>query len=713
VRAISCTRISSYGQYDPKLDSLESRFQEVNLVGTELRPLGVKCNIRCHYCYQNPQRDADNLNSRYDMEAMKAAVEREGKPFTLFGGEALLVPERDLAELWSWGQIMFGGNGVQTNGSLINDRHIQMFKKYRVSVGISIDGPGKFNDIRWAGSLDATRITTARTEAAIRRLCHEKIYPSLIVTLHRGNATEEKLPLLIDWLQEMEQLGVRSVRLHILEVDSPRVRDLYTLTDEENIRAFLYFAEAESSFTRLRFDVFEDIRRLLRGKDKSTTCIWNACDQYTTAAVRGVEGNGQRSNCGRTNKDGIDYVKGAKPGYERYVALYQTPYKNGGCSGCRFFAMCKGQCPGTAMGNDWRNRSEHCRVWMVLFAYFEKQLQAAGETPLSLAPVRQALERELVSLWATGENSSLEDSLRRLDSAYKPATVASLKTSDSCGAYLPCHEFVRSVWVSDRASSEWEEKIRHIAAAWRRLEWKTVVKGIRPSAMLWTSREELAALDNTLRSAGLKTLVLQVLDRGLPQTDDRVIFRVALGTSRTLKAFRSAWIRQDANAIGELLGYPHCCRAAFDLAASSSSLTESSWRAASAAGALETQCNPLDVTGPPQVNPLLSRIGVRLIPHEPCSFACAQSFEMAERFRTATDTTAELEALDAAAQMLSWPMSWSAANGIAEVKTPVIKICYDTKRSLHKRSIHYLGVTYPAIGASGLQFPFRVLNACH
>jgi hypothetical protein len=28
---------------------------------TELRPLGVACNIQCQYCYQNPQRDAGNL----------------------------------------------------------------------------------------------------------------------------------------------------------------------------------------------------------------------------------------------------------------------------------------------------------------------------------------------------------------------------------------------------------------------------------------------------------------------------------------------------------------------------------------------------------------------------------------------------------------------------------------------------------------------------
>lgn len=65
-------------------------------MAVELRPLGVQCNLRCVYCYQKPQRDAGNLARRYDLDAMRAAVEQEGGPFTLFGGEPLLMPRADL-----------------------------------------------------------------------------------------------------------------------------------------------------------------------------------------------------------------------------------------------------------------------------------------------------------------------------------------------------------------------------------------------------------------------------------------------------------------------------------------------------------------------------------------------------------------------------------------------------------------------------------------
>src|SRR5882672_1324319 len=102
---------------------------------------------------------------------MMRAVEEEGGPFILFGGEPLLVLAPDLERLWAWGLERWGENGIQTNGVLIRDEHIRMFKQYRVHVGISLDGPSELNDVRWAGTLERTRDATARSEAAIVRLC--------------------------------------------------------------------------------------------------------------------------------------------------------------------------------------------------------------------------------------------------------------------------------------------------------------------------------------------------------------------------------------------------------------------------------------------------------------------------------------------------------------------------------------------------------------
>jgi uncharacterized protein len=385
-------------------------------MSVELRPFGVRCNLQCHYCYQNPQRDADNVARSYDVKKMQEAVLREGGPFTLFGGEPLLTRKADLEELFRWGYERFGGSGLQTNGSLITDHHLRLFKRYNVRVGISLDGPGELNDVRWAGSEARTRETTTRSQRALERLCQSGVRPSLIVTLHRQNAVRDRLPILYDWIRSLAAMGVRSIRLHLLEVESEAVRRQYGLSVEENLEALLGFASLERELPTVQFDLFRDILRMLAGLDHNTTCVWNACDPYTTRAVRGVEGDGQRTNCGRTNKEGIDFVKAAEPGYERYLALYHTPQEHGGCRDCRFFLFCKGQCPGTAIDQDWRNRTEHCEIWKTLFARAEAEMMKRGWRPLSRHPLRRSLEALFLDAWAAGENLSIAATLRQLSS---------------------------------------------------------------------------------------------------------------------------------------------------------------------------------------------------------------------------------------------------------------------------------------------------------
>lgn len=270
-------------------------------MGVEARPLGVHCNIQCLYCYQHPQRDAGNVRRHYDLDAMKAAIEAEGSMFTLFGGEPLLMPIEDLEALWAWGFERFGQNAVQTNGTLITDEHIRLFRQYKVQIGISLDGPEALNDARWHGTMSRTRDSTAKSQAALELLCREGLRPSLIITLHRGNASRERLPLLLDWVRDLARLGVRAIRLHPLESESELIREKFALSTHENIETLLAFAALEKEIP-IQFDVFTDMRRMLLGRDNNTTCVWNACDPYTTRAVRGVEGNGQSSNCGRTTR---------------------------------------------------------------------------------------------------------------------------------------------------------------------------------------------------------------------------------------------------------------------------------------------------------------------------------------------------------------------------------------------------------------------------
>ena len=378
----------------------------------EVRPFGVKCNIACQYCYQHPERDAGNELHSYDLEKITGVLAKSKKLFTLFGGEPLMTPLPDLEKLLELGMRLHGGNNLQTNGALITERHIELFKTYNVRVGISVDGPGELNDVRWAGSLERTRRATERTHGAIRLLCASGRPPSLIITLHRNNATRDKFETMEAWLRELDDLGVRIARLHLLEIDDDQVRDKYALSTEENIEVISFFEDVERKLPHLRFDMFTDMRNMLLGQDKRATCIWTGCDPYTTEAVQGLEGNGQISNCGRTNKDGVDFVKSDSQGFERYLALYQTPQDDGGCKDCRFFLMCKGQCPGTSVGGDWRNRTELCEVIKFVYGKLERELLDQGLYPLSAQPLRKELESDFQALWRKGKHTTIHHLLK-------------------------------------------------------------------------------------------------------------------------------------------------------------------------------------------------------------------------------------------------------------------------------------------------------------
>lgn len=572
-------------------------------MGIEVRPLGVRCNIGCQYCYQNPQRDAGNVARRYDLAAILRVLEGDPRPFSLFGGEALLVPLADLEVLWAFGRERHGGNTVQTNGTLIGEAHIAAFKRHNVRVGISIDGPGELNDARWAGTLARTRELTQKTEAAIDRLLAEGLPVSLIITLHRGNAGAAALPRMHAWLTGLAARGLRTARLHTLEVDDPQVGASHALGVEENVAALRSFAALERRVPGLRLDVFTDMKQMLRGRDAQAGCVFRACDTYTTAAVSGVEGDGQRSNCGRTNKDGVDFSKADRAGYERYVALHRTPQRDGGCKDCRFFLMCKGHCPGTAIGGDWRNRSEHCEVHKQLFVDLEYELQGAGELPLSLHPLRPRVEAAMLAAWARGQNPTVEATVREV--AARGGEVAEPG---------PMPGFTRISWVSDAARVLWEPRLQRA----RRL------------------------IDATAHEPA-----------------------------------------------------PPCCARANAAGEHVDPLRR--WAAAPGERAL---------AGPAVLSPLLRRLGVCVLEYLPCAPDCEAALAAAQR-RLERMQARDPEVVEWLTQALAWPIRWSALHGIAEVKTPVFKLCHDTDDSPAEHALVRGGAQWPEAGAQGVRAPFR------
>lgn len=381
----------------------------------EVTPIGVTCNLSCTYCYEHPVRDAGNHGVfDYDVNKMIEGLKKEGGEFSIFGGEPLLVDIDTLEKLWDFGYKTYGKNGIQSNGVLITDKHIELFKKYKVHVGISMDGPDELNDARWAGSLEKTRLATKKSLENIEKCVQNGVSVSLIITLHKLNATPEKLPKLKAWIKDYDDRKIiQGARLHTLQVDYDEIDDKFSLTPEENVRVMLEMAEFEKTLKYIKFDLFNDIKNILIGNE-SVTCTFHSCDYYSTDAVRGVNGQGERVNCNRTNKDGFEQIKAEQHGYERQLALYNTPKEYGGCKDCRFFIFCKGQCPGTGIKYDWRNKTNLCQMYYNLFEYFEKDYLEKGVLPLSKSILLKKLEEEMYKIWASGRQAFIQEAQKNV-----------------------------------------------------------------------------------------------------------------------------------------------------------------------------------------------------------------------------------------------------------------------------------------------------------
>ncbi|MEU9974111.1 FxsB family cyclophane-forming radical SAM/SPASM peptide maturase [Streptomyces sp. NPDC051014] len=122
-----------------------------------------RCNIDCDYCFVFNSRDqaARHLPARMDLAMARAAARRIGEHASthalrtihvvLHGGEPLLVGVQHMAELLEVvGDSVPTGTRVlfelQTNGTLLSRAWLDLFERYEVAVGVSLDGPPRAND---------------------------------------------------------------------------------------------------------------------------------------------------------------------------------------------------------------------------------------------------------------------------------------------------------------------------------------------------------------------------------------------------------------------------------------------------------------------------------------------------------------------------------------------------------------------------------------
>jgi uncharacterized protein len=135
------------------------------------------CNINCRYCYL-PQR---NLKDRMSQETVRTIFEKvfasgwvaDELTIIWHAGEPLVLPTSFYESAFETIESLRPAtvrvqHSIQTNGTLIDEAWCDLFQKWHVGVGVSIDGPRRFNDLNRLSR--AGRSTFDRALAGLRLL---------------------------------------------------------------------------------------------------------------------------------------------------------------------------------------------------------------------------------------------------------------------------------------------------------------------------------------------------------------------------------------------------------------------------------------------------------------------------------------------------------------------------------------------------------------
>jgi hypothetical protein len=242
-------------------------------------------------------------------------------------------------------------------------------------------------------------------------------------------------------------------------------------------------------------------------------------------------------------------------------------------------------------------------------------------------------------------------------------------------------------WQDQSSSARWSTAVASIKKQWREIEWRSVCFGLRECGLTTIEESELSPLSIQLARLGFS---LVPLERVAPNGYGNELVRARHGDPSNFfclvaKASRAAnfarlWKQNAHGEVGSLLGYPRCCVDFFQRYWPQFSDTTWPMACNTVEQGVDGESSLTIPGGYWQTNVLLRWIGVRAVPHLPCSFDCDASAAFASSLLTECgndDVNARLQ------EMLSWRTEWLSENGIATILTPELTVRTSTDRMAH------------------------------
>ncbi len=128
------------------------------LTSVLIKPSGPDCNLNCTYCFYLKKSalfttaPVHRMSPEVQEEVIRQVMQQGGASVSLAwqGGEPTLMGlpffERVIELEKKYGRNQMVGNGLQTNGMLLDEKWARFLKRYDWLVGISLDGPAHIHN---------------------------------------------------------------------------------------------------------------------------------------------------------------------------------------------------------------------------------------------------------------------------------------------------------------------------------------------------------------------------------------------------------------------------------------------------------------------------------------------------------------------------------------------------------------------------------------
>jgi uncharacterized protein len=325
-----------------------------------VKPAGPACNLNCSYCYYLGKKEFFGRNDRFLMsnEILERYIRqhidasKDGMiTFSWHGGEPLLAGIDFFRKAIAIQTILKPPgkeitNGIQTNGTLLDDDWCSFLSSNGFTVGISIDGPGILHDANRRtknGHGTFTEVMRGFNLLQMHGLNPEILcvvnavnvgYPLEVYNLFRKLGAEYIAFLPLVEKEEGSQSGVSNNSVPALKFG----QFLCTIFDEW----------VEKDIGRIKVQVFEEAARSAFGQEQ-TLCIFKT----ECGGVPVIEHNGDFFSCdhyvdelhktGNIMEDSLVNLLNSEK--QKAFGTAKSSTLPDYCRRCEVKPMCNGECP--------------------------------------------------------------------------------------------------------------------------------------------------------------------------------------------------------------------------------------------------------------------------------------------------------------------------------------------------------------------------------